>query len=60
LTGHGQSINLTSSGCLFERNNHRLGPSTAAHFWFNFAAMLTAFSLDPDNNPLEVSVQFAF
>ncbi|MBN1670152.1 MAG: CPBP family intramembrane metalloprotease [Kiritimatiellae bacterium] len=47
-------------GTLFENEEHRLGPSIAAHFWYNFTLMTTAFALDPDANPLGVQVSFRF
>jgi membrane protease YdiL (CAAX protease family) len=47
-------------GHLFQRDEHRLARPIAAHFWYNFAAMATAFALDPENNPLGVQVSFRF
>lgn len=47
-------------GGLYQRAEHRLAGSIAAHFWFNFATMLTSFALDPKNNPLGVEVSFGF
>lgn len=47
-------------GYVYQRGDYRLGPPIAAHFWYNFSAMLTAFALDPDDNPLSVSVSFDF
>ncbi len=47
-------------GGLYQRAEHRLAGPIAAHFWFNFAAMLTSFALDPKDNPLGVEVSFGF
>ncbi len=47
-------------GHLYQQTNHRLGPPIAAHFWYNFAAMLTSFALDPENNILGAKVSFRF
>jgi len=47
-------------GYLFQREEHRLSKPIAAHFWYNFAAMLTAFALDPRKNPLGIQVSFQF
>lgn len=47
-------------GYMFQRDDHRLSAPIAAHFWYNFAAMMTGFALDPDDNPLGVSVSFSF
>jgi len=47
-------------GHLFQKNDHRLAKPIAAHFWYNFAVMMTSFALDPDNNPLGVKISFKF
>jgi membrane protease YdiL (CAAX protease family) len=47
-------------GHMYQRDKHRLSKPIAAHFWFNFAAMMTAFALDPEDNPLGVDVSFRF
>jgi hypothetical protein len=47
-------------GFMFQKNGHRLSKPIAAHFWYNFTAMMTAFALDPENNPLGMQVSFRF
>lgn len=47
-------------GYMYQRNDHRLSKPIAAHFWYNLTAMMTAFALDPENNPLGVQVSFGF
>jgi membrane protease YdiL (CAAX protease family) len=47
-------------GHMFQKNKHRLSKPIAAHFWYNFAVMMTAFALDPDNNPLGVKISFRY
>ena len=47
-------------GHLYQKSEHRLGTPIAAHFWYNFATMMTFFALDPENNPLGVQVSFRF
>jgi hypothetical protein len=47
-------------GHLYQKREHRLGRAIAAHFWYNFAAMMASFALDPENNPLGVRVSFEF
>ena len=47
-------------GHLFQSNNHRLAKPIAAHFWYNFAVMLTSFAMNPDDNPLGVQVSFKY
>lgn len=47
-------------GHLYQKNEHRLSRPIAAHFWYNFGAMITSFALDPENNPLGVQVSFGF
>lgn len=47
-------------GHLYQKSEHRLGSPIAAHFWYNFATMMTSFILDPENNPLGVQVSFRF
>ena len=47
-------------GKMYQREEHRLARPIAAHFWFNFAAMMTAFALDPEDTPLGVKVSFGF
>lgn len=45
-------------GYVFQQNNHKLARPIAAHFWYNFMLMLTAFVFDPENNPLGVKIEF--
>lgn len=45
-------------GSLFQRRGHRLRAPIAAHFWYNMAVGITAFTLDPENNPLRFGVTF--
>jgi len=47
-------------GYLYQKNEHSLGKPIAAHFWYNFAVMMTSFALDPEDNPLGVKVSFGF
>lgn len=47
-------------GHMYQRDAHRLSKPIAAHFWYNFLAMTTAFALDPENNPLGAQVTFGF
>ncbi|MDH7499331.1 MAG: CPBP family intramembrane metalloprotease [candidate division NC10 bacterium] len=63
LNGEGVVVGTLAGfylGYLFQRDEHRLCRPIAAHFWYNFAAMLTAFALDPKKNPLGVQVSFRF
>lgn len=47
-------------GYMYQKNEHRLAKPIAAHFWYNLTVMMTAFTLDPKNNPLGVQVSFGF
>lgn len=47
-------------GYLFQQDQHQLARPIAAHFWYNFAVMMTSFALDPANNPLGIKVAFGF
>ena len=47
-------------GSLFQHDRHRLERPVAAHFWYDFTVMFCAFLLDPDDNPLQVSVSFRY
>jgi membrane protease YdiL (CAAX protease family) len=47
-------------GSLYQRSGYQLAKPIAAHFWFDFAAIVTAFLTDPENNPFEVDVSYEF
>ncbi len=47
-------------GHLFQRNHHRLAKPIAAHFWYNFAAMTTAFLRNPEDNPFGIDLRYDF
>ncbi len=47
-------------GHLYQRNGYRLAKPIAAHFWFDFAAIVTSFLIDPENNPFGVDVSYDF
>lgn len=47
-------------GWRFQRTGYRLSEPVAAHVWFDVAAGLTVFLLDPAENPLGARVKFSF
>jgi len=53
---------ITTLGYLMGRNvqnhNYHLGQAIAAHAWFDFTVMVTAWLMNPESNPLGFSLQF--
>lgn len=47
-------------GWLYDRDGRRLAAPIAAHFWYDFALLMTLWVRDPDNTPLGFDVQFSF
>ena len=47
-------------GWLYDHDGQRLAAPVAAHFWYDFALLMTLWVRDPDNTPLGFDVQFSF
>jgi len=47
-------------GWRYQRKGYRLSEPIAAHFWFDFAAGLTLFFANPEENPLGAKFDFSF
>jgi membrane protease YdiL (CAAX protease family) len=47
-------------GWLYNRDDNRLAGSIAAHFWYDFTLLATAWVLDPDDTPFGFGVDFEF
>lgn len=47
-------------GWRYQRTGYRLGEPIASHAWFDIAAGVTAFCLDPEENPLGAKIRFGF
>ena len=47
-------------GWLYDHDGRRLAAPVAAHFWYDFALLMTLWVRDPDNTPLGFDVEFRF
>jgi len=47
-------------GWLYDHDGRRLAAPVAAHFWYDFALLMTLWVRDPDNTPLGFDVEFSF
>ena len=54
----------TAAGFAFgyhiQHNNYSLSKAIAAHFWYNIFSMTTTWLINPEENPLGISVRFAY
>ena len=47
-------------GWRYQKTNYRLSQSIAAHFWYDLAAGLTSYFVDPKHNPLGANISYTF